>query len=66
MLRVQRELPAQGLDFCRTVPSARVVVGRGERAGDELGDRSISGSRMPRLVIAGVPMRMPLATIGGF
>ena len=28
--------------------------------------RSISGSRMPRLVTAGVPMRMPLATIGGF
>ena len=29
-------------------------------------DWSISGSRMPRLVIAGVPTRMPLATIGGF
>ena len=28
--------------------------------------RSISGSPMPRLVTAGVPMRMPLATIGGF
>ena len=28
--------------------------------------RSISGSRMPRVVTAGVPMRMPLATIGGF
>ncbi len=27
---------------------------------------SISGSRMPRLVTAGVPMRIPLATIGGF
>ena len=27
---------------------------------------SISGSRMPRVVTAGVPMRMPLATIGGF
>ena len=27
---------------------------------------SISGSRMPRVVTAGVPTRMPLATIGGF
>src|SRR4030095_5147291 len=27
---------------------------------------SISGSRIPRLVIAGVPILMPLATIGGF
>ena len=28
--------------------------------------RSISGSPMPRVVTAGVPMRMPEATIGGF
>ena len=27
---------------------------------------SISGSPMPRVVTAGVPTRMPLATIGGF
>jgi hypothetical protein len=27
---------------------------------------SISASCMPRLVTAGVPMRMPLAVIGGF
>ncbi len=26
---------------------------------------SISGSRMPRVVTAGVPIRIPLATIGG-
>jgi hypothetical protein len=27
---------------------------------------SISASRIPRVVMAGVPMRMPLAVIGGF
>ena len=27
---------------------------------------SISASRIPRVVTAGVPTRMPLATIGGF
>ena len=64
---VQRELPAQRLDFG---PHATDTAPR--RPGDASTRamnspmRSISGSRMPRLVIAGVPMRMPLATMGGF
>ena len=65
-LRIQRELAAQGFDFRPHHRQRRVVFGSGERARDELGDRSISGSRMPRVVTAGVPMRMPLVTIGGF
>ena len=44
-----------------------VVVRRRERARDELARSCPSpASRMPRVVTAGVPMRMPLATIGGF
>ena len=66
-LGVQRELPAQGLDFCLHRRERGVVVRvTRARARSARAMTSISGSRMPRLVIAGVPMRMPLATIGGF
>ena len=65
--RVQRELPAQRFDFR---PDRRRARGRrpASASAREISSpmMSISGSRIPRVVTAGVPTRMPLATIGGF
>ena len=65
--RVQRELPAQGFDVIPYSCERGLIVRRREGASDEAGDRDPSpASRMPRVVTAGVPMRMPLPTMGGF
>ena len=48
------------------MPSARSSSGAASTRAISSPITSISGSRMPRVVTAGVPTRMPLATIGGF
>ncbi len=49
-----------------TAASAAASAGAARARAKSDAMRSISGSRMPRVVTAGVPTRMPLATIGGF
>src|SRR5262249_17325130 len=50
----------------RTMPSARSSPGACSARAMRSAIASISASRMPRVVTAGVPIRIPLATIGGF
>jgi hypothetical protein len=65
-IRVQRELSAQAFllqrEPCRARDRPRESAVRARSSSPIM---SISASRMPRVVTAGVPTRMPLATIGG-
>ena len=65
-VRIQRELPAQPLDFGADHSRAPSSSGVFRARAISSPIVSMSASRMPRVVTAGVPTRMPLATIGGF
>ena len=60
--RVERPLGAER--SLRPASAARSGVA-GERADDDLADLRKSSSSKPRIVMAGVPTRMPEATVGG-
>ena len=62
---VERELLGEVEDLGADMGELGGVVAVVERVGDPAGDLRISGSFMPRVVRAGVPMRMPLGFMGG-